>query len=44
LGWGQFAARLMQRGKPRNVAVAAVANRWIRRLYHQMQPEQLVAI
>ncbi len=42
--WGQFAARLMQRGKPRNVAVAAVANRWIRRLYHQMQPEQLVAI
>ncbi len=40
--WGQFAARLMQRGKPRNVAVAAVANRWIRRLYHQMQPEQLV--
>lgn len=42
--WGRFAARLMQRGKPRNVAVAAVANRWIRRLYHQMQPEQLVVV
>ena len=40
--WNRFACRLMQRGKPRNVAVAAVANRWIRRLYHQMQPEQLV--
>ncbi len=40
--WNQFAIRLMRRGKPRNVVVAAVANRWIRRLHHQMQPEQLV--
>jgi len=40
--WGQFAQKLLDKGKPRNVVVAAVANRWLRRLYHQMQPEQLV--
>lgn len=39
--WGQFAQRLLDKGKPRNVVVAAVANRWLRKLYHQMQPEQL---
>lgn len=39
--WGQFAQKLLDKGKPRNVVVAAVANRWLRRLYHQMQPEQL---
>lgn len=41
--WGAFAARKFGQGKPRNVVVAAVANRWIRKLYHQMQPEQLAA-
>lgn len=41
--WGGFAARKMREGKPRNVVIAAVANRWIRKLYHQMQPEQLAA-
>jgi len=41
--WRKFAARLKQKGKPHNVIVAAVANRWLRRLYHQMQPEQLLA-
>lgn len=41
--WGLFAARKMSEGKPRNVVIAAVANRWIRKLYHQMQPEQLAA-
>ena len=41
--WSAFAARKMREGKPRNVVVAAVANRWIRKLYHQMQPEQLAA-
>ena len=41
--WSKFAARLKQKGKPHNVIVAAVANRWLRRLYHQMQPEQLLA-
>jgi len=34
--WAQLAARLRGRGKPTCVAVAAVANRWIRKLYHQM--------
>jgi transposase len=42
--WGAFAARKLREGKPRNVVVAAVANRWIRKLYHQMQPEQLAAV
>jgi transposase len=40
--WNQFAQKLLDKGKPRNVVVAAVANRWLRRLYHQMQPEQFV--
>jgi len=29
---------LQARGKPYNVAIAAVANRWLRRLFHQMRP------
>ena len=41
--WQTFASRQRQAGKPRNVIVAAVANRWIRWLYHQMDPETLVA-
>lgn len=40
--WRAFAAHLKRKGKPYNVIVAAVANRWLRRLYHQMQPEQLL--
>jgi hypothetical protein len=36
--WRQFAARLAAQHKPKSVIVAAVANRWIRRLYHEMQP------
>lgn len=40
--WNAFAARLRQKGKPHNVIVAAVANRWLRRLYHQMQPQTLL--
>jgi transposase len=35
--WRRFAARLLREGKPKNVVVAAVANRWTRRLYHHMQ-------
>jgi len=35
--WKQMAARLRARGKPACVTVAAVANRWIRKLYHQMR-------
>jgi transposase len=36
--WQRFAARLHAEGKPANVIVAAVANRWLRRLYHTMKP------
>lgn len=41
--WSAFAARLKNKGKPHNVIVAAVANRWLRRLYHQMHPDQLLS-
>lgn len=41
--WGQFAAKLMRNGKKKNVVIAAVANRWVRWLHHEMQPEQLAA-
>jgi transposase len=39
--WAALAARLALKGKKRNVIVAAVANRFIRWLYHQMQPENM---
>jgi len=41
--WTALAARLSSRGKPRSVVIAAVANRWLRWLFHQMQPQQLAA-
>lgn len=41
--WIAFAQSLEGRGKPRCLVVAAVANRWVRWLYHQMQPDRLVA-
>jgi hypothetical protein len=31
--------RLKARGKPTSVVVAAIANRWVRALFHQMQEE-----
>jgi transposase len=34
--WGQLGASLLRRGKPKNVVVAAVANRWVRWLHHEM--------
>jgi len=36
-GWGKLAANMLQRGKPKNVVVAAVANRWVRWLHHEIQ-------
>lgn len=39
--WSKLAARLLLKGKNRNVVVMAVANRFVRWLYHQMQPDQL---
>lgn len=35
--WSELGVRLMEAGKPRTVAVAAVANRWIRWLFHEVQ-------
>ena len=37
--WARLSAQLRAQGKPTCVAVAAVANRWIRKLYHQMREE-----
>lgn len=34
--WRALAHRLMSQGKPRNVAVAAVANRWMRTVHQRM--------
>lgn len=39
--WAGLVHRLLKSGKPKNVVVAAVANRYMRWLYHQMQSEQL---
>lgn len=35
--WGKFAHDMLLRGKPRNVVVAAVANRWVRWLHHELR-------
>jgi transposase len=35
--WKTLAARLRRRGKPGSVIAAAVANRWMRSLYHQVK-------
>ena len=34
--WRALAGRLLDKGKPKNVAVAAVANRWMRTVHHRM--------
>ncbi len=41
--WQQLYCGLWQRGKPKCLALAAVANRWIRWLFHQVQPGMLAA-
>ena len=41
--WIQLAAKMRGAGKPFSVIAAAVANRWIRWLYHQMQPNKIAA-
>ncbi len=41
--WVEFAGGLLDRGKPKCVVVTAVANRWVRWLFHQMQPAKLAA-
>ena len=38
--WKAMKENLVKRGKPASVAVAAIANRWVRKLYWEMQTEQ----
>lgn len=37
--WADLAHGMLQRGKPKNVVVAAVANRWVRWLFHELRRE-----
>ena len=37
--WKALKRRLVARGKPNSVAIAAVGNRWVRWLYHQIKNE-----
>jgi transposase len=41
--WRGLKAALVGRGKPAGVAIAAVANRWVRWLFHHAQPAALAA-
>lgn len=41
--WKEFGSKMLLRGKRKCVMIAAVANRWIRRLHHEMQPEKRAA-
>lgn len=35
--WAKLAYGMLNRGKPKNVVVAAVANRWVRWLFHELK-------
>ena len=35
--WSALGGKMQEAGKPRTVVVAAIANRWVRWLFHQMQ-------
>lgn len=41
--WSRLAGGMLGKGKQKNVVIAAVANRWVRWLHHQMQPLDLAA-
>ena len=41
--WHDFADRMKRAGKPTCLIVATVANRWMRRLYHEMKGYPLAA-
>jgi transposase len=41
--WKKLAADMKGRGKAGSLVAAAVANRWVRWLFHQMQPAKLAA-
>jgi transposase len=38
--WSKLAYSMLDRGKPKNVVIAAVANRWVRWLHHELRREQ----
>jgi len=42
--WKALKQQLVARGKPRSVATAAVANRWLRWIYHQIIEEQVTGV
>ena len=42
--WSDLGARLLRRGKRKTVVVAAIANRWVRWLYHELQRPVGIAI
>lgn len=35
--WAELAQGMLRRGKPKNVVVAAIANRWVRWVHHELQ-------
>jgi len=37
--WAKLAHGMLNRGKPKNVVIAAVANRWVRWLHHELRRE-----
>ncbi len=37
--WAKLAFGMLNRGKPKNVVIAAVANRWVRWLHHELRRE-----
>ena len=39
--WAALADKLRAVGKPGSLTAAAVANRWLRWLYYQMQPQSI---
>ena len=41
--WAQLAAGMLQRGKPKNVVVAAIANRWVRWLHYELRRDNATA-
>jgi transposase len=41
--WIQLARKMRAAGKPFPLIAAAVANRWVRWLFHQMQPAKIAA-
>lgn len=41
--WAAFGGQLLSRGKPKCVVIAALANRWVRGLHHQLTLQTLAA-